>query len=76
MKRLDFITIYTSFTKEHLTNLKKSIELGMPGNTWGAIEALNHCDIITVFVDDSREINKLEQVLTKSGYVLLEKLVL
>lgn len=52
--------------KEHIDSLKKAIELGHA--TWGSIEALKHCTVVTVSIESGENLEEVRNIFFNSFY--------
>ena len=70
MRKLHYITPYTSLTDEHFRDIRMSVDLGY--GTFGAIEALKHCEVVSIWIEDDEPFERLDKIFMKNGYTLLE----
>lgn len=70
MRKLHYITPYTSLTKEHVESLRVSVRKGY--GTWGSHEALQHCEVISIWIEDTEPFKRIDALFMKNGYTLLE----
>jgi len=71
MIELNFITPYSSLTDEHVESLKTSVSLGYA--TEGSIEALKHCEVVSIYIKEDEPLDRLIGIFSKQGYSLLEE---
>lgn len=55
-----------TFSQEHLDSLRKAIEFGHA--TWGSIEALKHCTVVTVSVENGENVEEIKNIFSNSFY--------
>ena len=69
---LNFVRKKNTFNLDHLNSLKKAIELGH--GTWGSIEALKHCNVITISVESGEDIDEIKNVFYNSFYTEINEI--
>jgi selenocysteine-specific translation elongation factor len=55
-----------TLTQEHIDDIKHAIKVGYA--TWGSIEALHHCKVITVSAETGEDIDELKNIFSNSFY--------